>query len=96
MIKGVNKQIIEINDLENKVFEKAVLYIKPECADMSYGKLQSSAKEFANEVTDWNLWCIESDESPKRQRINSKRILLSLIGTSLLAGGAILTLLLLL
>ena len=49
MIKGVNKQIIEVNDPESKYFEKAVLYIRPEYADVPRGKICHSAKELINE-----------------------------------------------
>ena len=30
MIKGVNKQIIEVSNTENKYFEKAILFVRPE------------------------------------------------------------------
>lgn len=96
MIKGVNKQIIEINDLENKIFEKAVLYIRPEYSDASFGKLYNSAKDFVNKATDWDLWCIEPENPQKQDKNNKKKIVMSLIGTGLLVVGVVFALLIIL
>ena len=93
MIKGVNKQIIEINDLENKIFEKAVLYIRPEYSEASIGKLHNSAKEFVNKATEWDLWCVETETEENSDNDNKKKITLSLIGTGLLVLGVIFVLL---
>lgn len=46
MLRGVNKQIIEINGTDNAFFEKAVLYVRPECCDISDTKLHTGALEF--------------------------------------------------
>ena len=61
MLRGVNKQIIEINETENKVFERAVLYVRPEYAELAESKLHSRANEFIKEISDSNLWCISSE-----------------------------------
>lgn len=45
MIKGVNKQVLEINEPQNGFFEKAIFFVKPEYSGMSEGKLRESAKE---------------------------------------------------
>lgn len=45
MIKGVNKQVLEINETQNGFFEKAIFFVKPEYSGMSEGKLRESAKE---------------------------------------------------
>ncbi len=43
MIKGVNKQVLEINETGNGFFEKAIFFVKPEYSGMSEGKLREKA-----------------------------------------------------
>ncbi len=51
MLRGVNKQIIEINSMENAYFEKAILYIRPECFDTAENKLRSNAAAYLDELS---------------------------------------------
>ena len=44
MIKGVNKQVLEIAQTENGFFEKAIFFVKPEYSGMSEGRLRESAR----------------------------------------------------
>lgn len=46
MVKGVNRQIIEINDTGNRYFEKVLLFVAPGKSDLSESKLKSEAEEF--------------------------------------------------
>ena len=43
MIRGVNKQIIEINETENEYFEKAILFVRPKKCDTGEAKLREAA-----------------------------------------------------
>lgn len=45
MIKGVNKQVLEINEVENSFFEKAIFFVKPEYSGLSEGKLRKIAEK---------------------------------------------------
>ena len=45
MIKGVNKQVLEINETQNSFFEKAIFFVKPEYSGLSEGRLRESAKK---------------------------------------------------
>ena len=45
MIKGVNKQVLEINETQNGFFEKAIFFVKPEYSGMGEGRLKESAKK---------------------------------------------------
>lgn len=45
MLKGVNKQVLEINETQNSFFEKAIFFVKPEYSGMSEGRLRESAKK---------------------------------------------------
>lgn len=46
MVKGVNKQIIEINDTGNSYFEKVLLFVAPGKSDKTAEKLKSEAKSY--------------------------------------------------
>lgn len=45
MIKGVNKQVLEINETQNGFFEKAIFFVKPEYSGMGEGRLRESARK---------------------------------------------------
>ena len=42
MLKGVNRQVVEIHDTGNKCFEKAILFVNPEFSDVEMGALTKS------------------------------------------------------
>lgn len=46
MLKGVNRQIIEINDTGNKYFEKALLFVAAGRSNMSASELNRHAQEY--------------------------------------------------
>ncbi len=46
MVKGVNRQIIEINDTGNSYFEKALLFVTPGRSDTSDAELKVQAKRY--------------------------------------------------
>ena len=51
MVKGVNRQIIEINDTSNRYFERVLLFVSPEGSEMSSKELNREAKEFLLRLT---------------------------------------------
>ncbi|MBE6827174.1 MAG: hypothetical protein E7514_00995 [Ruminococcaceae bacterium] len=49
MIKGINKQVIEIHDTGSEYFERAILFVKPEYATLGEKKLRDElCKSFSN------------------------------------------------
>ncbi len=48
MIKGINKQVLEIFETENGYFEKALFFVKPEFSGFSENKLKELAKNEIN------------------------------------------------
>ena len=44
MIKGVNKQVVEISDTGNEFFEKAIFFVRPEYSGLGEGKLREKAQ----------------------------------------------------
>ena len=51
MVKGVNRQIIEINDTNNRYFERVLLFVSPEGSDLNSHQLSREAKEFMLRLT---------------------------------------------
>lgn len=43
MLKGINRQVLEINQPENSYFEKVIFFVRPECFSVHEAKLKSSA-----------------------------------------------------
>lgn len=48
MIKGINRQVVEVKDTGNECFEKILFFIKPEYAGLSEGKIRERAGLVAN------------------------------------------------
>lgn len=46
MIKGVNKRIIEINEFDSQIFDKAILFIKPTAKFYNEFSLNNEAKKY--------------------------------------------------
>lgn len=64
MIKGVNKQVLEINETQNSFFEKAIFFVKPEYSGLSEGRLRETAEK--------QLSCVGA---PPEERENKKRFI---------------------
>lgn len=43
MVKGINRQVLEIHETGCEYFEKALFFVKPEFSSESEGKLKSKA-----------------------------------------------------
>ncbi len=46
MIKGVNKKVIEINHPDSVYFERAVLYLRPDVAEVSLQEAQAESAHY--------------------------------------------------
>ncbi|BCI59489.1 hypothetical protein BN3661_00341 [Eubacteriaceae bacterium CHKCI005] len=44
MIRGVNKQIVEVSETENDYFERAILFVRPGAMDSPEPELRKQAK----------------------------------------------------
>lgn len=47
MIKGVNRQILEVANTENEYFERVIFFVKPEYSTMEEKKLNFEAAMYA-------------------------------------------------
>lgn len=80
MIKGVNKQILEVTNTENPYFEKIIFFVKPEYKNEDRKKLQKEAEALATIA-----------QKPPRARISKKRVIRIVANSALfaLAGFAL-------
>ncbi len=51
MIKGINRQVVEVNDTGCDYFEKIMFFVKPEYASISEGKIRERASLIATGAT---------------------------------------------
>ncbi len=49
MLKGINRRIIEVNDRDNKYFEKAVLFLRTDC-NLSTSELDDEARKYITQA----------------------------------------------
>ncbi len=50
MIKGVNRQIIEVTNPENAYFEKAILYVRADRQSLSRTELRNQAVSYVSGI----------------------------------------------
>ncbi len=47
MLKGTNRQVIEITQADCEYFERVMFFVKPECVNVSEGRLRERANAIA-------------------------------------------------
>ena len=82
MVKGVNRQVLEIHETGSEYFEKALFFVRPEFSTENEGKLKSKAL--------WSVQKLSAVPKTRTQKIKSR--VLIFIEMAVSAGaGAILT-----
>ena len=81
MIKGVNKQVLEILETENGFFEKAIFFVKPEYTGMSEGRLRETAKNEMN-----NIGTLPTSKFQKKSRRKEIALLVGCFIVGLIVG----------
>ena len=64
MMKGVNKQVLEVTNTENPYFEKIIFFVKPEYKSADRKMLQTQAEALAT-IT----------QKPPKMRVSKRQIL---------------------
>ncbi|MDE5995162.1 MAG: hypothetical protein K2G60_06585 [Oscillospiraceae bacterium] len=77
MVKGINRQVLELNDTGSRYFEKAFFFVKPEYSRESESVLRQSALRAVNEGL--------SVPKSRRQKVKSK---IALFAELLVSAGA--------
>lgn len=81
MLRGVNRQIIEINSTDNSYFEKAILFVRPEFSDLSENKLRDNADSFLNEVVTVKITPAKLPDNKSKSKEKNKKLSFSIIST---------------
>lgn len=84
MIKGVNRQVLEVTNTENPYFERIIFFVKPEYSNTDRAKLKKEAEELA----------IKSQKPPKIRRTRRELGYLIVQSGLCLAAGIAITFLL--
>ena len=50
MIKGINKQILEVTNTESPYFEKIIFFVRPTSSSVSESKLQEEAEKLSQKI----------------------------------------------
>ena len=81
MIRGVNRQVVEVNQPENAYFERVLFFVKPEYYGVSEKTLKAGADSLIK----------KSGERPPRNRKNKKEKIKAAIGMTVAAivGAAV-------
>lgn len=79
MIKGINRQVLEVRDTGNECFERILFFVKPEYAGLSEGKIRERAGIAAKGAS-----------QPPLTKIRKSRFTEALkVGLSMLTGVAV-------
>lgn len=78
MIKGVNKQVLEVTNTDSPYFERIIYFVRPESQSLGEERLHTEAEKLAN-----------SKARPPRQRLSPRQLMSSLVYSALgLGAGA--------
>ena len=83
MIKGINRQVVEITQVENEYFERILFFVKPEYSTISEHQLKERAQQIGN-----------SPGAPPAARIRNRRLIMALGMLGSAGAGAAVTALL--
>lgn len=84
MLRGTNKSIIEISETENRYFEKALLFVKPEFVNLSPERLNREAKRMLGSLTFSPMGLGRNLTARKRAAQKRRRKILLISGVVLL------------
>jgi len=79
MIKGVNKRIIEINEYESKMFEKAILFLKPSAQNVKDINIKIEAKKYLQDL-EKNKNNIDITKNKRKRLLIKNRIVFCILG----------------
>ncbi|HHY51975.1 MAG TPA: hypothetical protein GX499_01855 [Clostridiales bacterium] len=56
MVKGINRNIIEIAETGNEVFERAILIVRPDSTDKDASTLEAHARRYLGGLRPRRIW----------------------------------------
>ena len=69
MVKGVYKRVVEVNEMENDYFERAILVVRPEKNKYSEEKLKTKADEYVKTLGSASVRLASPLEKRKKDRL---------------------------
>lgn len=76
MIKGVNKQILEVTNTDSPYFEKIIFFVRPSSPTLDDKKLHAAAMKYS-----------KTDQKPPRQRRTIRQIGMSVLYVAMGIGA---------
>lgn len=86
MVRGVNRNIIEVNCTESKYFDKVLLFVDPNCS-LSPEKLQQKADRYVKIIVKSGM--VSGITAPSKKAISLKTSLILLAGLAIFSALAI-------
>ena len=87
MLRGTNRSIIEISETENKYFERALLFVKPEFVSLSPERLNKEAKRMIGAITFSTMGLSRTVSARRRAAIKRRRKILFISGVLFLIAA---------
>lgn len=80
MLRGINRSIIEINETENKYFEKIIVFVRPEFGNLSDSHLQREAVRLVGNMSAYPFGTKKRISARKRAEIKRRKFAIVLGG----------------
>lgn len=87
MLRGTNKSIIEISETENKYFERALLFVKPEFVNLSPERLNREAMRMIGTISFSPMGLSRPISARKRAAAKRRRKILLISGVLFLIAA---------
>lgn len=87
MLRGTNKSIIEISETENKYFERALLFVKPEFVNLSPERLNREAMRMIGTISFSPMGLSRPSSARKRAAAKRRRKILLISGVLFLIAA---------
>lgn len=76
MLRGINRSIIEINETENRYFEKVIVFVRPEFGGMPKSHLQKEAMRMVSNMSTQPVGLKRRVSARRRSAIKRRKIML--------------------
>ncbi len=90
MLRGINRSIIEINETENKYFEKIIVFVRPEFGNLSDSHLQKEAVRLVGNMSAYPFATKKRISARKKAQMKRRKLTLVIGGISVMTLIAIL------
>ena len=87
MLRGTNKSIIEISETENKYFERALLFVKPEFVSLSPERLNRETKRMIGAISFSPMGLSRTVSARRRAVVKRRRKILFISGVLFLIAA---------